>query len=514
MGLLNAVVPREQLLDKAREYAQRIIANAPLAVQATKQSALQGLYFDEDLTKQLRAAVRELRAAVADGADPARRGRDPRAARQGAALAVREGVEALEPHLPDRGRQGRPEGVRREAPAGVARRGERGRPADAVHHRRRRAHVASRRRRASGRARAARHVGARRARRGAPTRPAPTCSTSSTASRSSTARRGSTTTRSRASPNGSGPIPKHRHYSGIGGTTTQQLVNATAERMLARRARPRADHERRGARDATRLQEARRALPVLVQARREAPVPVGVAARPGRGRARGVPGVAHVRGVRQRAARPPRDAGSTSTATAIGRMLAPMTRDRGRRTRTRGSRSRARADEIVTPGARQPHGRLPVHEVHGRGDGRRHGRRARRRDARARRRARRARRPARVPPRLVLRDRSGARRRASRHVAVARDGGRERRDPRGVPAPASTTSRTSTCTRASRARCTSRATPSASHRPIRVASPSPAACRTTADRRADTSPTRSRRWSSGCAPTPARSGSSRASACT
>jgi enoyl-CoA hydratase len=69
MGLLNAVVPRDKVLDKAREYAQRMIANAPLAVQATKQSALQGLYFDEDLTKQLRAAVRELRAAVADGAD-------------------------------------------------------------------------------------------------------------------------------------------------------------------------------------------------------------------------------------------------------------------------------------------------------------------------------------------------------------------------------------------------------------------------------------------------------------
>jgi enoyl-CoA hydratase len=71
MGLLNAIVPREQLLDAAREYAARIIANAPLAVQATKQSALQGLYFDEDVTKQLRAAVRELRNAVADGADPA-----------------------------------------------------------------------------------------------------------------------------------------------------------------------------------------------------------------------------------------------------------------------------------------------------------------------------------------------------------------------------------------------------------------------------------------------------------
>ena len=71
MGLLNAIVPRDQLIDKAKEYANRIIVNAPLAVQATKQSALQGLYFDEDLTKQLRGAVRELRKAVEAGADPA-----------------------------------------------------------------------------------------------------------------------------------------------------------------------------------------------------------------------------------------------------------------------------------------------------------------------------------------------------------------------------------------------------------------------------------------------------------
>jgi enoyl-CoA hydratase len=69
MGLLNAIVPRGELLDAARRYAARIVANAPLAVQATKQSALQGLYFDEDLTRQLRAAVRDLRRAVADGAD-------------------------------------------------------------------------------------------------------------------------------------------------------------------------------------------------------------------------------------------------------------------------------------------------------------------------------------------------------------------------------------------------------------------------------------------------------------
>jgi len=43
MGLLNAIVPRDQLLDKAYEYAHRITANAPLAVQATKQSVWEGL---------------------------------------------------------------------------------------------------------------------------------------------------------------------------------------------------------------------------------------------------------------------------------------------------------------------------------------------------------------------------------------------------------------------------------------------------------------------------------------
>ncbi len=32
-----------------------------------------------------------------------------------------------------------------------------------------------------------------------------------------------------------GADPSHRHYSGIGGTTTQQLVNETSEAMLARR---------------------------------------------------------------------------------------------------------------------------------------------------------------------------------------------------------------------------------------------------------------------------------------
>src|SRR5690242_7756855 len=60
MGLLNAVVPKDQLLDAARAYAQRIVANAPLAVQATKQSALSGLYHDEEEIRLIRDAVKEL----------------------------------------------------------------------------------------------------------------------------------------------------------------------------------------------------------------------------------------------------------------------------------------------------------------------------------------------------------------------------------------------------------------------------------------------------------------------
>ena len=46
MGLLNAVVPEEALLDTAFEYAARITKNAPLAVQATKRSVLEGLKVD------------------------------------------------------------------------------------------------------------------------------------------------------------------------------------------------------------------------------------------------------------------------------------------------------------------------------------------------------------------------------------------------------------------------------------------------------------------------------------
>ena len=46
MGLLNAVVAREALLETAYSYARRITANAPLAVQATKRSVWEGLGMD------------------------------------------------------------------------------------------------------------------------------------------------------------------------------------------------------------------------------------------------------------------------------------------------------------------------------------------------------------------------------------------------------------------------------------------------------------------------------------
>jgi len=43
LGLLNDIVPEEQLMEKAYEWARRITVNAPLAVQATKESVLRGL---------------------------------------------------------------------------------------------------------------------------------------------------------------------------------------------------------------------------------------------------------------------------------------------------------------------------------------------------------------------------------------------------------------------------------------------------------------------------------------
>ena len=46
MGLVNAVVPRDQVMAKAREWADTICLNGPLAVRACKQSAKQSTFLD------------------------------------------------------------------------------------------------------------------------------------------------------------------------------------------------------------------------------------------------------------------------------------------------------------------------------------------------------------------------------------------------------------------------------------------------------------------------------------
>ena len=43
IGLINRVVAADHLMDAAYDYAERIAANAPLAVFTTKQSAVEGL---------------------------------------------------------------------------------------------------------------------------------------------------------------------------------------------------------------------------------------------------------------------------------------------------------------------------------------------------------------------------------------------------------------------------------------------------------------------------------------
>jgi enoyl-CoA hydratase/carnithine racemase len=57
MGLLNQIVPRQQLLDAAYAMARRITENAPLAVQATKESVLRCLGLPLDEAFQLESEI-------------------------------------------------------------------------------------------------------------------------------------------------------------------------------------------------------------------------------------------------------------------------------------------------------------------------------------------------------------------------------------------------------------------------------------------------------------------------
>jgi enoyl-CoA hydratase len=53
LGLLNEIVPADDLDDRATDWARRINANAPMAVQATKESVLRGLAVDMDAAYEI-----------------------------------------------------------------------------------------------------------------------------------------------------------------------------------------------------------------------------------------------------------------------------------------------------------------------------------------------------------------------------------------------------------------------------------------------------------------------------
>src|SRR4029077_12722975 len=59
-GLINKVVPKEQLMAAAREMARKIAANAPLAVQAAKEMALRSREMDRTTGLRFEAVINRL----------------------------------------------------------------------------------------------------------------------------------------------------------------------------------------------------------------------------------------------------------------------------------------------------------------------------------------------------------------------------------------------------------------------------------------------------------------------
>src|SRR5262249_42041415 len=90
MGLVNEVVPRDELLDTAFAYARRITANAPLAVQATKASALAGLYVDDHIVRTTKRALHQIVDALSTVAEHI-----PGDASESVRLAISEAEQAV-----------------------------------------------------------------------------------------------------------------------------------------------------------------------------------------------------------------------------------------------------------------------------------------------------------------------------------------------------------------------------------------------------------------------------------
>ncbi|HEX6511551.1 MAG TPA: enoyl-CoA hydratase-related protein, partial [Chloroflexota bacterium] len=71
-GLVNKVVPREQLLPEAMAVADRIIANPPLAVRASKELALRGLEMAFPDHLRLQATLSSITRQTEDATEGAR----------------------------------------------------------------------------------------------------------------------------------------------------------------------------------------------------------------------------------------------------------------------------------------------------------------------------------------------------------------------------------------------------------------------------------------------------------
>jgi E-phenylitaconyl-CoA hydratase len=59
-GLINKVVPKEKLMDEARAMAKKIAANAPLAVQAAKESAVRSREMDRVTGLRFEAVINRM----------------------------------------------------------------------------------------------------------------------------------------------------------------------------------------------------------------------------------------------------------------------------------------------------------------------------------------------------------------------------------------------------------------------------------------------------------------------
>ncbi len=59
-GLINKVVPKEQLMATAEEYARKLVANAPLAVRAIKELAVRSQYLHVSDGLRLEASIQQV----------------------------------------------------------------------------------------------------------------------------------------------------------------------------------------------------------------------------------------------------------------------------------------------------------------------------------------------------------------------------------------------------------------------------------------------------------------------